>query len=316
MATSMHDDYLKVLGPGTGLAKVFAFFERDGYSDPSAAWDAFTGTWNWAAPLATAALAADHAQTAAIRQVTGGFVLSGLWHLPSHAGTGSWLALPFAAGERQAGRTAVSRGGPDLFVVPSTLLPGVMGGPADDVSGPVLRLEGVHVPTGFATHSAGTPLLAGDGPFFWAAAAALALGAARRMVDALAAPTASGATHGPVPTAAVAAELAAALHDERCSLAAAVHDAPSARQGLPSSATEQLTSLVRQAGNVVHHVVAAAYEQAMAWGGGDAERTLVELIETSTPILQQARYATGLLPPDDRILIRKAEHVDDGRISG
>jgi len=42
----------------------------------------------------------------------------------------------------------------------------------------------------------------------------------------------------------------------------------------------------------------------------------MSVIEASSPILQQARYATELLPPDDRTSGRKAEHGDDRRIPG
>ncbi|MBZ9641846.1 hypothetical protein [Streptomyces sp. PSKA30] len=210
MRTSTYGDHPKLLGPDTGLARVFAFFEAEGHSDPAGAWQALTGTWNWAAPLPTALPRTDVPGPVA-RPAPGGCALSGQWRLPPYDpcdGTGPWLALPLAP---------VRDGGPDLFVVASKVLPGDVG------AGSVFRLEDMYVPAGFVTHSAGEPLRCGDAPFFWTAVTALALGAARRMTDALAAPS----------TAAAAAELAAVLHDERLSLAATVHAAPSARQGLP-----------------------------------------------------------------------------------
>ncbi|MGW4601649.1 hypothetical protein ACWEOA_41320, partial [Streptomyces sp. NPDC004457] len=100
-------------------------------------------------------------------------------------------------------------------------------------------------------------------------------------------------------SATVAAELAAVLHDERLSLAAALHGAPSARLGLAPSAGERLAARVRRAGNAVHQVVASALEHALASYGYAGEHPLVHLLEASAPILQQARYATQLLPPDD-----------------
>jgi len=311
------DSYLKVLGLHTGIARVFAFFESDGYSDPSAAWQAFTGTWNWAAPLTTAVPAGDLEPGPVVRPAMGGFTLSGVWRLPSHDGPGAWLALPLGGEQQQASATA-AQSGPDLFVVPSKVLRNEVRD-GDDVTGRVFRLDDVHVPTGFVTHSAGTPLGAGDAAFLWTAVAGLALGAARRMTDVLAgaAPNAaSTAATWSVPPAATAAELAAVLHDERLSLAAAVHGAPSVRQGVPSSVGERLAPLVRQAGNAVHQVVASVYEHVLASGENSTRHGLVGLIEASAPILHQARYVTQLLPPDDRMSLRKAEHGDDRRISG
>lgn len=303
MTTSTHGDHLRVLGPGTGLAQVFAFYEDHAHGDPSAAWQAFTTAWNWAAPLTTAVPGADVRDRPVVRPaVAGGFTLAGLWHLPAHDGTGPWLALPLTGGERPFRPCRATPGGPDLFAVPSKVLRSAVRAVTGDVvgPGPVFRLAGVHVPTGFATHTAATALRAGDAPFLWTAVAAQALGAARRITRALAAvDTAPGAARGPVPSAAVAAELAAVLHDERLSLAAALHGAPSARLGLPSSAEERLAARVERAGNAVHQVVASALDHALASYGYAGEHPLVHLMEASAPILQQVRYATQLLPPDD-----------------
>ncbi|MFJ7495105.1 hypothetical protein ACIQZB_28675 [Streptomyces sp. NPDC097727] len=323
---STHGDPLKTLGPATGLAQVFASFEPHGHADPAGAWRAFTGTWNWAAPLTAAVPRTGLPRTPVVRHASGGFALSGLWHLTLHEGTGPWLALPLAAGERrseqESGRGVARPGadGPDLFVVPAKSLPGAVLGPAGDQdasSGPVFRLAGVHVPTGFATHTTGTPLRAQDAAFLWTTVAALALGAARRMIDVLAGRTPDADTpREPVAPAVLTAELAAVLHDERLSLAAALHGAPAARHGLPPALEERLAAQVRQVANVVHHVLAAAYEYALTAGGHGDHYPLVSIIEASSPILQQARYATELLPPDDRTSRRKAEHGDNRRISG
>lgn len=288
----MHADCPKVVGPDTPLAKVFAFFESDGYSDPAAAWHTFTGTWNWAAPLTTAVSRTELPGPVA-RSAPGGFTLSGPWRLPSHEATGSWLALPLAA---------AIRGGPDLFVVPSGVLPGADRGfpAAGDALGPVFRLEDVHVPAGFVTHTAGAPLRAGDAAFLWTAVTALALGAARRVTDVLAGPSAGMVPRRPATSAVTAAELAAVLHDERLSLAAALHGAPSVRQGVAPSIEERLVAHVGQAANAVHHVVAAAYEHVLTSDRGGDDHPLVKVIEETSPILQQVRYAMELLPHDDR----------------
>ncbi|MGP4046967.1 hypothetical protein [Streptomyces sp. 2A115] len=291
ITTSRYGDHPKLLGPDNGLAGVFAFFESQGHSDPAGAWQALTSTWNWAAPLVTAVPRAGFPGPVA-RPAPGGFRLSGLWRPPSDHGTGPWLALPLAP---------VRSGGPDLFVVASKVVPAAV---EDGGTRSVFRLEDVYVPAGFVTHSAGVPLRAGDAAFLWTAVAALALGAARRMTDVLAAPATDGPARaqrqGPVSSTAVAAELAAVLHDERLSLAASLHGAPSARQGLPASDEERLAAHVGRAGSAVHHVVAAAYEQTSASGGSTGRHLLVNLIEDCSPILQQARYATELLLPHDK----------------
>lgn len=102
----------------------------------------------------------------------------------------------------------------------------------------------------------------------------------------------------------------------RCRLAATVHAALSARQGLPPSVEERLAAHVGQARSAVHHVVAAVYEHALAPGGSADLHALVNLIKACSPILQQVRYATELLLPHDKTSPRKAEHGDNGRISG
>jgi hypothetical protein len=64
-------------GPGAGLPRVLERFELVGDQDPVAAWDAFTGTWSWAAPLGTALRLADGGLGPVARRVPGGFSLSG-----------------------------------------------------------------------------------------------------------------------------------------------------------------------------------------------------------------------------------------------
>ncbi|MFF4796244.1 hypothetical protein ACFY2M_42880 [Streptomyces sp. NPDC001276] len=281
----------EVLGPDTPLARVLAFCETSGHAGPAGAWQELTRAWNWAAPLTTAVPRVDFPGPVA-RPVPGGFALSGQWRLSSPDGTGPWLVLPLAPARS---------GDPDLFVAPSRVLPGavrVLTGEA----GPDFRLEDVYVPAGFVTHTAGTPLRAGDAVFLWTAVTGLALGAARRMTDALAAPT------GP--------ELAAVLHDERLILAAVLHGGPSARQGLPEDVERRLAARVGQAGSAVHQVVAVAYEHVLAADDSGVGHPLTSLIEAASPILQQVRYVMELLPRDDRTSPRKAEPGDDRRISG
>ncbi|MER7930738.1 hypothetical protein ABTY96_47870 [Streptomyces sp. NPDC096057] len=295
MTPPTHGHTVRLLGPDTPLAQVFAFFEADGHAGPAAAWHAFTGTWNWAAPLATAVPRVGLPGPVA-RPVPGGYALSGHWRLPSHDGTGTWLALPLAD---RTGRTD-GTGGADLFVVSSKVLPGAVRGlPADggeQEPEPGFRLENAHVPAGFVTRATGEPLRAGDAAFLWTAVTALALGAARRTTDLLAGPASQG---GAGRGAVTAAELAAVLHDERQSLAALLHGAPSVRQGLAPSVEELLMARVESGAAAVLHVVTAAYEWALASDPGAARHPLVRMAEDSAPILQQVRFAGQLLPRDD-----------------
>ncbi|MCW8384622.1 hypothetical protein [Streptomyces justiciae] len=277
---------------------MLAACESAGHADPAGAWQALTRTWNWAASLPAAVCDADFPGATA-RPTPGGFSLSGLWSLPAPEETGPWLTLPLPA---------TQTGEPDLFVVAAKALPRESG------PGRVVRLDDLYVPGGFATHAAGAPLREKDAAFLWTAVTAVALGTARRVTDVLAAPYAGGVAS--TPHAAAAAELAAVLHDERQSLAAALHEAPSARQGLSAARLERLATLVPRAGRAVQHVVAAAHEYALTTDWSGAQHPLVSLIEAGSPILQQARYTTELLPPRDRTSPRKAEHGDDRRISG
>ncbi|PSM42911.1 hypothetical protein C6Y14_12020 [Streptomyces dioscori] len=298
-------------GPDSGLAQVLSFFEPEASSFSPAAWQAFTATWNWAAPLATAFPLTDPSGGPAARPVPGGFTLSGRWQLPPRAGTARWLALPLTGGVPQPTHTT-THNGPDLFVLPSKVLTGAVDGSSgdDDMSRPVFRSDGLYVPTGFATYAGGTPLRAEDAAFVWTAAAALALGTARRITYVLAVSAPSGTSPengGSVPVTVAAAELASVLHDERLSLAAVLQGAPSARQGLSLSAAEKLAAHVRQTVDLVHHVIAVAYERALMSGRDDRQHPLAKLIESGTPILQQARYVTELLPPSDATGCRKVQ---------
>ncbi|WP_320774714.1 hypothetical protein [Streptomyces sp. CRN 30] len=291
-----------------------------GHADPAGAWRAFTGAWNWAAPLTAAVPRPGLPRTPVVRPAAGGYALSGLWHLPTHEPTGPWLTLPLARPGRPPGGDRPDDL-PDLFVLPARSLPGSVPDATDGPGDPpraVLRLAGVQVPAGLATYSAGTPLRAGDAAYLWTAAAALALGAARRMTDVLAGPDPRATTGAPGPVAAAgpAADLAAVLHDERLSLTAALHGVPTARAGLPPDFQERLAERVRGIADVGPHVLAAVYSHTLEQDRDDRREPLVHLMEASSPILQLARYATKLLPPHDGTSPRKAEHGDDRRIPG
>ncbi|MFF9502207.1 hypothetical protein [Streptomyces sp. NPDC014656] len=325
MPTPTHGVPPRTLGPESGLAQVLESGERQGHRDPAAAWQTFTRTWNWAAPLTTALPLTTAvprtglpglSRTPAARPAAEGFALSGQWRLPRRGTPANWVALPLADGSRAHAHGAA---GPDLFVVTGGSLTGAAPAGGDDrsaPSGPVLRLAGAHVPAGFVTYTAATPLTGGDAPFLWTSVAALALGAARRVTDELPGATGAGGPWETGAAGALRAELAGMLHDERLGLAAALHGAPAARAGLPAGLEERLAARAGQVAKVVHHVLAAAYQQVLAESGGAGGHPLVSVIEASTPILQQARYATELLPPDDRNPRRKAGHGDDRRIPG
>ncbi|WP_238698023.1 hypothetical protein [Streptomyces sp. E5N91] len=301
---------------------MFEFYERSGHRDPAGAWRAFTGTWNWAAPLTAAVPRTGPGRTPAVRPVPGGFALSGQWCLSPEEATGNWVALPLADSRPGTARDAAGPGGPDLYVMAATRLAGLAAAPGDrgdrgTSSGRLFRLADVYVPAGFGTRTAAPPLRAREAPFLWTAVAALALGAARRMTDELpGGPTGDKGLREAGTSGAARAELAGMLHDERLSTAAALHGSAAARQGLPAPLEERLAARAGQVADVVHHVLAVAYQQVLAESGNADRHPLVRVIEASSPILQLARYATELLPPDDRTSRRKAEHGDDRRISG
>lgn len=323
-AAAAHGGRPDVPGPDDAPARVLNHFESAAHRDPAEAWRAFTTAWNWAAPLTTAATAGDRAQAPA-RPDGGGFSLSGRWRLPSQDETDHWMVLPLHAPGTRSASAGPAPGGPDLFVVPSRTLAGGVRGRGTThtrLRFPFVRLEDVHVPTGFTAYSTAEPLRSADGPFFWTATAGLALGAARRIVDASSAPepdaasradTASRSAEGWAPAG---AEPAAVLHDERLSLAAALGGAPPAAAGARFPTGERLAARYRRVAQVVHHAVASAYELSLASCGGIGDPTPVHLIDAGAPILQLARYAVELLPPADTISSRKAEHGDDRRISG
>jgi hypothetical protein len=321
---SAHGGHPAVPGPEAAPARVLHHFESAGHRDPAEAWRAFTTAWNWAAPLTAAATAGDRAQAPA-RPDGGGFSLSGRWRLPSQDGTDPrvgetdpWVVLPLHAPGTPSAPVGPAPGGPDLFVVPSRTLAGGVrdrGSAHTQLRFPFVRLEDVHVPTGFTAYSTAEPLRSGDGPSFWAATAGLALGAARRIVDAAPAPEHEAAWQ-PDPACRAGAELAAVLHDERLSLAAALAGAPPAVGSGRFPTGERLAARFRRVAQVVHHTVASAYELSLASCGGIGDPTPLILIDAGAPILQLARYAVELLPPADTISSRKAEHGDDRRISG
>ncbi|MFE7750262.1 hypothetical protein [Streptomyces sp. NPDC057428] len=302
--TTTHGDYPRVVGPETSLSRVLDFFELDGYADPSAAWTAFTRAWNWAASLPAAVPAEAPGAPPVVRHVQDGFALSGQWHLPPGAGPGSWLALPLTGARRDSEYGAGDA--PDLFAVTSAMLPRALRGRRAvgnaEGAGPTFRLDGVRVPTGFATYSTGTPLRTDDAAFVWTAVTGLAFGAARRLTDALAglassaAVSASARTRGG-PPAAAAAGLAAMLRDERLSLEARVHGAPFAGRADGTGSAEVLSAQARRASRLIHHVVAAAYEHALPLPVGGGRDPLVHLVEQSSPILHYMRFAVDLLPP-------------------
>jgi hypothetical protein len=287
-------------GPDADLSQVLERFEHAGHRDPAAAWNAFTGTWNWAGLLHTAPVLADGDPRPAVRSVAGGFLLSGRWRRPT-GGRPEWLALPLGADRRQW-RERSAEGDRNLFVVPVKALPRALPGPAGTYESEAFELTDMYVRTGLATHTAGTALRAGDAGFLRVAVTAMALGAARRLTDVVAALAAATADACPeaMATADVAAELAAVLYDERTALAAAVRGIPAAGHARASAVAEPAATLLAQVGTRVRHVVVAAYEQTLPLTGGDGARQAdraVGLVEDAAPVLQCMRFATERMPP-------------------
>lgn len=323
MTISSHGVSRGMPGPTVPLTEVFGFYEGRGHRDPAAVWRAFTATYNWAAPLTTAVPRTGPARTVTSEPVAGGFTLSGQWRLRTREASGGWVALPLTDGLAETARGAAAPGGPDLFVVAAETLSAVAGTPGEGSdgaasSGRLFRLTDARVPAGFATHTdAAVSLRAREAPFLWTAVAGMALGAGRRMTDELPdAGTAAERLRGGDTAGSPWAELAGLLHNERLSTAAALYGSPAAGEGLPTVLQERLAARTGQVANIVHHVLAAAYQRVLATDGDSDRHRLVRVIEASSPILQLVRYATELLPPGDRTSRRKAEQGDDRRISG
>ncbi|MBQ0887100.1 hypothetical protein KBZ94_19510 [Streptomyces sp. RM72] len=237
----------------------------------------FTRTWNWAAPLTTARPAVEPGVRPAARPVDGGFSLSGRWRLTSHRPP-AWLALPLTAAGPTPGSTA-DEGGWDLFVVPGRAR--LLSGPSE--SRPptgLLELTDIYVPAGLATRRSGVPLRATDANFLGVAVTAMALGATRRLTDVLAR-LSDGNRSAAVP----AAELAALTHDEQAALRSTLYGLRDA-----SEVTAPAAGPLARAVKVARHVVAGAYEGAIAFVRHDGRHPLAYLVEAATPILQVTRF--------------------------
>jgi hypothetical protein len=101
--------------------------------------------------------------------------------------------------------------------------------------------------------------------------------------------------------------MAAALHDERSALAAALYGTPgTGGTGRPRGATPAAGQLDR-AGRIVPHLVAAPYEQALPLPGRRGGHPLAPLVEDASPILQCMRFAAELMAARSDIPTRKAQ---------
>ncbi|MFL4910077.1 hypothetical protein ACJ6WF_44925 [Streptomyces sp. MMS24-I2-30] len=296
-------------GPGTDPGRVFEAYERDGHADPGEAWASFTAAWNWASPLPHAVPRHGPDGPPVARPVPGGYALSGRWHLPADTAAGPWLALPLTAPwdtarEARENATESRPDRPDVFVVASRVLPRQATGGLRAVrsaAGPdtEFRLDGVHVPTGFTTHSSGTALSARDGGFLWTAVTGMALGAASRLTDELAVLGPSPVAGPAVSPAAAAAELSGLLSGERLGFTAELYNRPGLGQLISLAAREPLADRVRRAARLVHHVVTASYERAIPFPTDSGHNPLAALVTDSAAILHHLRFTVDVRPAED-----------------
>ncbi|MEV5607467.1 hypothetical protein [Streptomyces sp. NPDC052225] len=277
MTAHVHGGPRTLLGPRAPLSRVLAFYEGLAHADPAASWQAFTTTWNWAAPLPAAEPDAGARQPSGVRPTPDGYRLSGRWHRPPSAARGNWHALRLAD---------------DLYVVPARLVEGASRPRTGTDRTAAVRLTDLHVPTGLVTRTTATPLRAEHAAFHWTAVAALALGAARHVADT------SGTT-----------EHAAVLHDARLGLAAALDET------VTPSSSARLADSVRRVSDAAHHVVAAVYTDALILDEITEPTPTVRLLEACAPILQQCGTRLACCRPPIRSF-GKAPHGDDRRISG
>ncbi|MEW2489667.1 hypothetical protein [Streptomyces sp. NPDC048411] len=304
--TVAREDYPRTApGPGSDPARVFEAYENEGHADPGAAWASFTTDWNWAATLPHAVAESGPDSPPVARPVPGGYSLSGRWHLPGDTEVGRWLALPLAGpgGAAREDATVIRPDRPDVFVIASKVLPRPTDAGLHAVRFPAdsdarFRLDGVHVPAGFAAHSSGAALPTQDIGFLWTAVAGMALGAASRLADELAVlgPRVAPPFFSP---AATAAELSALLRQERLGFTAEPYNRPGLGRLISLAARESLADRVRRAAMLVHHVVTAAYEKAIPFPAKDGQHPLESLVVDSAAVLQHLRFTVDLLLIED-----------------
>lgn len=300
-----------VAGPNLPAAQVFTTYQTAGRSTPGPAWAHFIARWNWAAilPQAVPCAAASHAP--AVRDVPGGYLLSGHWYLPRGTETGPWLALPLAAPGSPIQNTPVVA--PDILVLPARTIPRTAErGHAGDLPclpGAGFRLVDKHVPAGLTSYSSGTPLRSQDITFLCAAVTGLALGTATRVTAELAGLDRSP---GPAPVGspgAVASELKALLYQER--LAFVMEGVAGLGHGLrpldPAAARERLAASVRRAAVVAQQVVASAYETALPFWLPDGRHPLESLVMDGAAVLQHLNATVDLLRMSAEVHSTKGE---------
>ncbi|WP_446040986.1 hypothetical protein [Streptomyces sp. SID1121] len=276
-AAGVPDD--RPAGPDAGLPRVFDVYERLGHADPTGAWDSFCRAHNWAAPFPRASPAdgaGDHVPSA--RPTEGGRLLSGVWRLPPAYRQARWLALRTPpAGD---GRPAECR---PLYVVGVGALE--RSGAVDD-DALLIRLRDLFIPAGLTACAAGRELRAKEAEFLWVAVTAMAMGAARHLLE-----TTARLTPGPVPPGAPTVDLGAALDRRRETVR---RDLTLAAASDAGAAAPRIAEGVEESHHLVRDVYAAAYQYALP--RARSVHPLESIMTGSVPVLQHARFTTSLLP--------------------
>jgi hypothetical protein len=272
-----------ICGPDAGLPRAFDVYERLGHDDPAGAWTSFNRAYNWAAPLLTATPAgAVGDDVPCARPWEGGWLLSGLWQLPRPLPRAQWVALPLSSAPN--GLPTERR---RLFVAGV----GTLGRSATDGDAFLVRLRDLYVPAGLTASAAGTALQDDEAEFLWVVVTAMAMGAARRIAEGTAQPAvARFASPGPP-----AADLRVLLRRERRAMQRDLIVASAPGTG-PSLKIRSLAERVQRTYHLVRDVYAAGYESAIPRNLGDGSHPLESLVTGSAPLLQHARFTTGLLP--------------------
>ncbi|MFJ2645270.1 hypothetical protein ACIO1C_00795 [Streptomyces sp. NPDC087420] len=278
-STELPDD--RSAGPDAGLPRVFDVYERLGHADPTGAWDSFCRAHNWAASFPGASPAdgaGDHVLS--IRPAEGGWLLSGVWRLPPAYRRARWLALRSApSGDGRATECH------PLYVVGVGALE--RSGAVDDEA-LLIRLRDLYIPAGLTACAAGRELRAEEAEFLWVAVTAMAMGAARHLLE-----TTARLAPEPVPPDSPTAGLGAALDRRREAVRRDLTLAAASGAGA-RAVTPGIVERVEESHHLVRDVYAAAYQYALP--RTRSVHPLESIMTGSVPVLQHARFMTSLLP--------------------
>lgn len=203
-----------------------------------------------------------------------------MWRLPPAYRRARWLALRSApAGDGRPGECN------SLYVVGVGALE--RSGAVDDEA-LLIRLRDLYIPAGLTACAAGRELRAKEAEFLWVAVTAMAMGAARHLLE-----TTARLAPEPVSPDSPTAGLGAALDRRREAVRRDLTLAAASGAGA-GAATPGIVERVEESHHLVRDVYAAAYQYALP--RTQSVHPLESIMTGSAPVLQHARFTTSLLP--------------------